>query len=76
MLLFRCVGVQMYVCNKEHYGFLPVPLKAQQGVEDEEESFTHTITEALSKYCPLYNIVCACKQISTQTVESNLVFNI
>ncbi|XP_023273534.1 procollagen galactosyltransferase 2-like, partial [Seriola lalandi dorsalis] len=39
--------VQMYVCNREHYGFLPVPLKAQQNVEDESESFIHTITEAL-----------------------------
>ena len=43
-------GVQMYVCNREHYGFLPVPLKAQQNVEDESESFIHTITEALSEY--------------------------
>ncbi|NP_001123548.1 procollagen galactosyltransferase 2 precursor [Danio rerio] len=43
----REAGVQMYVCNREHYGFLPVPLKAQQSVEDEEESFTHTITEAM-----------------------------
>uniref|UniRef100_A0A8B9KVZ2 Collagen beta(1-O)galactosyltransferase 2 n=1 Tax=Astyanax mexicanus TaxID=7994 RepID=A0A8B9KVZ2_ASTMX len=43
----RCTDVQMYVCNKEHYGFLPVPLKAHQSVKDEEESFTHTITEAL-----------------------------
>ncbi len=40
----------MHVCNREHYGFLPVPLKAQQSVEDEEESFTHTITEAMSEY--------------------------
>lgn len=46
-----CVlGVQMYVCNRENYGFLPVPLKAQQNVEDESESFIHTITEALSEY--------------------------
>lgn len=46
-----CVpGVQMYVCNREHYGFLPVPLKAQQNVEDESENFIHTITEALSEY--------------------------
>uniref|UniRef100_A0AAX7UTQ0 Glycosyl transferase family 25 domain-containing protein n=1 Tax=Astatotilapia calliptera TaxID=8154 RepID=A0AAX7UTQ0_ASTCA len=44
----RQAGVQMYVCNREHYGFLPVPLKAQQNVEDESESFIHTITEALS----------------------------
>lgn len=43
----RQAGVQMYVCNREHYGFLPVPLKAQQNVEDEGESFIHTITEAL-----------------------------
>ncbi|XP_029001624.1 procollagen galactosyltransferase 2 [Betta splendens] len=43
----RQAGVQMYVCNREHYGFLPVPLKPQQSVEDESESFTHTITEAL-----------------------------
>lgn len=48
--VFFSVGVQMYVCNREHYGFLPVPLKAQQSVEDEEESFTHTITEAMSEY--------------------------
>uniref|UniRef100_A0AAX7V2L4 Glycosyl transferase family 25 domain-containing protein n=1 Tax=Astatotilapia calliptera TaxID=8154 RepID=A0AAX7V2L4_ASTCA len=46
----RQAGVQMYVCNREHYGFLPVPLKAQQNVEDESESFIHTITEALSEY--------------------------
>uniref|UniRef100_A0A8B9RGQ1 Collagen beta(1-O)galactosyltransferase 2 n=1 Tax=Astyanax mexicanus TaxID=7994 RepID=A0A8B9RGQ1_ASTMX len=45
--LSRNLYVQMYVCNKEHYGFLPVPLKAHQSVKDEEESFTHTITEAL-----------------------------
>uniref|UniRef100_A0A8C9WA27 Collagen beta(1-O)galactosyltransferase 2b n=1 Tax=Scleropages formosus TaxID=113540 RepID=A0A8C9WA27_SCLFO len=43
----RQAGVQMYVCNREHYGFLPVPLKPQQSIEEEDESFTHTITEAL-----------------------------
>ncbi|XP_034035495.1 procollagen galactosyltransferase 2 [Thalassophryne amazonica] len=43
----RQAGVQMYVCNREHYGFLPVPLKAQQNLEEESESFIHTITEAL-----------------------------
>ncbi|KAF6727439.1 Procollagen galactosyltransferase 2 [Oryzias melastigma] len=43
----RQADVQMFVCNREHYGFLPVPLKAQQTVEDEGESFIHTITEAL-----------------------------
>lgn len=74
-----CVGVQMYVCNKEHYGFLPVPLKAQQSVEDEEESFTHTITEAHSKHYTsnrsihihIYSIICSCEQKSTCTRTRN-----
>ncbi|XP_030016740.1 procollagen galactosyltransferase 2-like [Sphaeramia orbicularis] len=39
--------VQMYVCNKEHYGYLPVPLRQHQTMEDEEESFVHTLTEAM-----------------------------
>uniref|UniRef100_A0AAR2M2E1 Glycosyl transferase family 25 domain-containing protein n=1 Tax=Pygocentrus nattereri TaxID=42514 RepID=A0AAR2M2E1_PYGNA len=43
----RQAGQTMHVCNREHYGFLPIPLKAHQSVEDEEESFTHTVTEAL-----------------------------
>uniref|UniRef100_A0AAY4B816 Glycosyl transferase family 25 domain-containing protein n=1 Tax=Denticeps clupeoides TaxID=299321 RepID=A0AAY4B816_9TELE len=45
----RHADVQMYICNREHYGYLPVPLKPQQTVEDEEESFLHTITEAMSE---------------------------
>uniref|UniRef100_A0A8C5DTD2 Procollagen galactosyltransferase 2-like n=1 Tax=Gouania willdenowi TaxID=441366 RepID=A0A8C5DTD2_GOUWI len=47
----RQSGVQMYVCNREHYGFLPVPLKAQQSVDDERESFIHTITEQMTSQC-------------------------
>ncbi|XP_061634542.1 procollagen galactosyltransferase 2 isoform X2 [Phyllopteryx taeniolatus] len=43
----RQAGVQLHVCNREHYGFLPVPLKPQQNGEDERESFIHTVTEAL-----------------------------
>uniref|UniRef100_A0A8C8A6T5 Collagen beta(1-O)galactosyltransferase 2b n=1 Tax=Oryzias sinensis TaxID=183150 RepID=A0A8C8A6T5_9TELE len=46
----RQADVQMFLCNREHYGFLPVPLKAQQTVEDEAESFIHTITEALIEH--------------------------
>ncbi|XP_049580805.1 procollagen galactosyltransferase 2 [Syngnathus scovelli] len=46
----RQAGVQMYVCNREHYGFLPVPLKQHQTVEDERESFSHTTTEALIEH--------------------------
>ncbi|XP_040911110.1 procollagen galactosyltransferase 2 [Toxotes jaculatrix] len=43
----RQAEVQMYVCNRDHYGYLPVPLKQDQTLEEEEESFTHTLTEAL-----------------------------
>ncbi|XP_076000821.1 procollagen galactosyltransferase 2-like [Genypterus blacodes] len=43
-------GVQMYVCNKDHYGFLPVPLKQDQTLEEEQESFSHTLTEALIEF--------------------------
>uniref|UniRef100_A0A665TKE7 Procollagen galactosyltransferase 2-like n=1 Tax=Echeneis naucrates TaxID=173247 RepID=A0A665TKE7_ECHNA len=46
----RQAGVQMYVCNRDHYGYLPVPLKQDQTVEEEEESFSHTLTEALIDY--------------------------
>ncbi|KAM6948681.1 LOW QUALITY PROTEIN: B-cell lymphoma 6 protein-like [Aplochiton taeniatus] len=40
-------GVQMYVCNRDHYGYLPLPLKQHQSLEEEVESFSHTVTEAL-----------------------------
>ncbi|KAK3567890.1 hypothetical protein QTP86_027309 [Hemibagrus guttatus] len=43
----RQAGVQMFVCNREHYGYLPVPLQTQQTLEDETESFSHTLTEAM-----------------------------
>ncbi|XP_053355261.1 procollagen galactosyltransferase 2 [Clarias gariepinus] len=43
----RQAGVQMFVCNQEHYGYLPVPLETKQTLEDEKESFTHTLTEAM-----------------------------
>ncbi|KAJ8357356.1 hypothetical protein SKAU_G00201500 [Synaphobranchus kaupii] len=43
----RQADVQMYVCNREHYGYLPVPLKAHQSMEEEVESCAHTITEAM-----------------------------
>uniref|UniRef100_A0A7N8XT15 Procollagen galactosyltransferase 2-like n=1 Tax=Mastacembelus armatus TaxID=205130 RepID=A0A7N8XT15_9TELE len=50
----RQAGVQMYVCNKNHYGYLPLPLKQDQTLEEEKESFTHTLTESLSKHPSQY----------------------
>uniref|UniRef100_A0A674CP76 Procollagen galactosyltransferase 2-like n=1 Tax=Salmo trutta TaxID=8032 RepID=A0A674CP76_SALTR len=46
----RQADVQMYICNREHYGYLPLPLKQEQSLEEEVESFSHTMTEALIDY--------------------------
>ncbi|RXN35366.1 procollagen galactosyltransferase 2-like protein [Labeo rohita] len=46
----RQAGVQMFICNKEHYGYLPLPLNTKQTLKEEVESFSHTVTEALSTY--------------------------
>jgi len=40
----------MFLCNTEHYGYLPLPLETKQTLEEEVESFSHTVTEALSVY--------------------------
>ena len=42
-------GIQMYLCNREHYGYLPIPLKAQQTLEEEVENLIHVQTEAMSE---------------------------
>lgn len=39
----------MYICNREHYGFLPMPLKSHQMLQEEAENFVHTLIEAMSK---------------------------
>ncbi|EHH59352.1 Procollagen galactosyltransferase 1 [Macaca fascicularis] len=47
---FSCkqAEVQMYVCNKEEYGFLPVPLRAHSTLQDEAESFMHVQLEVMA----------------------------
>uniref|UniRef100_A0A672N0U3 procollagen galactosyltransferase n=1 Tax=Sinocyclocheilus grahami TaxID=75366 RepID=A0A672N0U3_SINGR len=37
--------VQMFICNKETYGHLPVPLRAHSTMQDEADSFIHTLLE-------------------------------
>ncbi|XP_057565320.1 procollagen galactosyltransferase 1 isoform X2 [Hippopotamus amphibius kiboko] len=51
---FSCkqAEVQMYVCNKEVYGFLPVPLRAHSTLQDEAESFMHVQLEVMVKHPP------------------------
>ncbi|XP_059848159.1 procollagen galactosyltransferase 1 isoform X1 [Hypanus sabinus] len=40
-------GVQMYINNKEHFGFLQVPLKSTSTMQDEVESFIHVQLEVM-----------------------------
>lgn len=49
--LVPMLEVQMYVCNKEVYGFLPVPLRAHSSLQDEAESFMHVQLEVMGE-CP------------------------
>uniref|UniRef100_A0A8C2EHT1 procollagen galactosyltransferase n=1 Tax=Cyprinus carpio TaxID=7962 RepID=A0A8C2EHT1_CYPCA len=41
----RMAEVQMFICNKETYGHLPVPLRAHSTMQDEADSFIHTVLE-------------------------------
>ena len=49
-------GVSVHVCNEQRYGYLNVPVKSHQGLEDERVNFIHLILEALgeaaSRCCP------------------------
>ncbi|XP_075416817.1 inactive glycosyltransferase 25 family member 3 isoform X2 [Tenrec ecaudatus] len=46
---FACqaAGVSAHVCNQHRYGYMNVPVKAHQGLEDEKTNFIHLILEAL-----------------------------
>uniref|UniRef100_A0A673MWC8 Si:ch211-13f8.2 n=1 Tax=Sinocyclocheilus rhinocerous TaxID=307959 RepID=A0A673MWC8_9TELE len=56
----RQAGLQMFICNKEHYGYLPLPLNTKQKTLEEVESFSHTVTEALS--VGIFNL-CQCNTL-------------
>uniref|UniRef100_A0A8C4XHK0 Collagen beta(1-O)galactosyltransferase 2b n=1 Tax=Erpetoichthys calabaricus TaxID=27687 RepID=A0A8C4XHK0_ERPCA len=49
----RQAGIQMYVCNQVHYGYLPVPLKPQQTLEEEVDSCIHVQTDAMVDRPPI-----------------------
>lgn len=51
-----CLEVQMYVCNKEVYGFLPVPLKSHSTLRDEVENFMHVQLEVMGE-CPTWWLI-------------------
>ncbi|XP_062846901.1 procollagen galactosyltransferase 1 [Trichomycterus rosablanca] len=49
----RMADVQMFVCNKETYGFLPVPLRSHNSLQDEADSFLHTVLEVNVRHPPV-----------------------
>ncbi|GAB1285537.1 Procollagen galactosyltransferase 2 [Apodemus speciosus] len=49
----RQAGIQMYLCNKEHYGYLPIPLKPHQTLQEDIESLIHVQIEAMIDRPPM-----------------------
>lgn len=47
--LFVFPDIQMHICNREHYGYLPVPLKPQQMLDDDADGIIHMLIEAMGK---------------------------
>lgn len=41
--------VQMYVCNRDTYGYFPVPMRSHATMQDEMESFLHTHLEIMGE---------------------------
>ncbi|XP_057716901.1 procollagen galactosyltransferase 1 [Corythoichthys intestinalis] len=49
----RMADVQMFVCNRETYGYVPVPLRAHNTLQDEAESFMHCLLEVNVRHPPV-----------------------
>ncbi|XP_023677671.1 procollagen galactosyltransferase 1 [Paramormyrops kingsleyae] len=49
----RMADVQMFLCNREIYGFLPIPLRVHSSLQDEADSFLHTILEVMVRNPPI-----------------------
>uniref|UniRef100_A0A665VYP3 procollagen galactosyltransferase n=1 Tax=Echeneis naucrates TaxID=173247 RepID=A0A665VYP3_ECHNA len=49
----RMAEVQMFVCNKETYGYFPVPLRSHNTLEDEADSFLHCLLEVNVRNSPV-----------------------
>uniref|UniRef100_A0A7N6BHD2 Glycosyl transferase family 25 domain-containing protein n=1 Tax=Anabas testudineus TaxID=64144 RepID=A0A7N6BHD2_ANATE len=50
----RAAGIQMYVCNKERYGYLNVPSKPHQTLEDDRLNFVHLHLESMIDGPPMH----------------------
>ncbi|KPP76837.1 procollagen galactosyltransferase 1-like [Scleropages formosus] len=49
----RMADVQMFVCNRETYGYLPIPLRTHGTLQDEADSFLHTQLEVMVRNPPV-----------------------
>ncbi|XP_044295659.1 inactive glycosyltransferase 25 family member 3 [Varanus komodoensis] len=43
----QATGAQMYLCNTRQFGFINVPMKSHESLEDERINFVHLILEAM-----------------------------
>ncbi|XP_045323509.1 inactive glycosyltransferase 25 family member 3 isoform X2 [Leopardus geoffroyi] len=50
----QAAGVAVHVCNEHRYGYMNVPVKSHQGLEDEKVNFIHLILEALVDGPPMW----------------------
>ncbi|XP_072841112.2 inactive glycosyltransferase 25 family member 3 [Pogona vitticeps] len=50
----QAAGVQMYLCNQERFGYINVPVKSHQTLEDERINFVHLILEAMVDGPPMF----------------------
>uniref|UniRef100_A0A8C1ERJ6 procollagen galactosyltransferase n=1 Tax=Cyprinus carpio carpio TaxID=630221 RepID=A0A8C1ERJ6_CYPCA len=48
----RMAEVQMYICNRETYGYFPVPLRSHNTLQDEADSFLHSLLEVMVRNPP------------------------
>ncbi|XP_077413043.1 procollagen galactosyltransferase 1 [Vanacampus margaritifer] len=49
----RMADVQMFVCNRETYGYVPVPLRGHNTLQDEADSFMHCLLEVNVRHSPV-----------------------
>uniref|UniRef100_A0A672H7F2 Procollagen galactosyltransferase 2-like n=1 Tax=Salarias fasciatus TaxID=181472 RepID=A0A672H7F2_SALFA len=76
IMVFAFSAEQMYACNGDHYGYLPVPLNQDQSLEEERESFTHMLTEALSKNPPSQHVHTPLKEAGKMGFDEIFLINL
>ncbi|XP_053776026.1 inactive glycosyltransferase 25 family member 3 isoform X2 [Desmodus rotundus] len=50
----QAAGVSVHVCNEHRYGYMNVPVKSHQDLEDERVNFIHLVLEALVDGPPMW----------------------